>query len=101
MAAYSGVHRLPVAAFDCFAGGLCLGQTSQYVPSAIAGGGLPATPATAAGTPVAYPHSVVADSSGNLYFTAMNFVFQVDPGGTATRVAGNSASPGYSGESAT
>ena len=98
MAAYSGVHRLPVAAFVCFAGGLCLGQTSQYVATTIAGGGLPATPAAAVGTPVAYPHSVVADSSGNLYFTAMNCVFQVDPGGTATRVAGNSASPGYSGD---
>src|ERR1022692_4459269 len=98
MAAYSGVHRLPVAAFVCFAGGLCLGQTSQYVATTIAGGGLPATPATAVGTPVAYPHSVVADSSGNVYFTGMNCVFQVDPGGPATRVAGNSASPGYSGD---
>src|ERR1039457_2444738 len=68
------------------------------VATTIAGGGLPATPAAAVGTPVAYPHSVVADSSGNLYFTAMNCVFQVDPGGTATRVAGNSASPGYSGD---
>jgi sugar lactone lactonase YvrE len=98
MAAYSGVHRLPVAAFVCFAGGLCFAQTSQYVATTIAGGGLPSTPATAVGTPVAYPHSVVADSSGNLYFTAMNCVFQVDSGGTATRVAGNSASPGYSGD---
>src|ERR1017187_3013834 len=55
MAAYSGVPRLPVAAFVCFAGGLCLGQTSQYVATTIAGGGLPATPATAVGTPVALP----------------------------------------------
>ena len=95
---YPDVHRLRVAPLVCLAAGLCLGQSSQYVATTIAGGGLPSTPAAAVSTPVAYPHSVVADSSGNLYFTAMNCLFQVDPGGTVTRVAGNSASPGYSGD---
>ena len=94
----TGVHRLRLAAFVCFTGGLCLAQSSQYIATTIAGGGLPSTPAAAVSTPVAYPYWVVADLSGNLYFTAMNCVFKVSSDGTATRVAGNSASLGYSGD---
>lgn len=73
-------------------------QSAQYVPTTIAGGGVPATPAEALSIPFAFPTAVATDASGNLYIAAMNCVFMEEKNGTVMRVAGRSGNPGYSGD---
>jgi sugar lactone lactonase YvrE len=68
-----------------------------YVISTIAGGAPPPTPAAAVNASFPLPPDVAADSSGNVYFTAVNCVFKIDASGTMTRVAGT-ARAGSSGD---
>ena len=69
----------------------------QFVISTIAGGAPPATPAPAASIGIGQPAFAAADTSGNLYFSAMDSVFRRDSKGTVTIVAGN-ARAGFSGD---
>jgi sugar lactone lactonase YvrE len=56
-----------------------------------------ATP-VGADTPIGSPGAVVADASGNVYFSSSpDRIFKVDAHGTLSRVAGSGA-PGYSGD---
>lgn len=74
--------------------GVALAQ--QYTISTLAGGAPPATPAAASSIPIGPPERVTS-AGGNLYFSALNSVFQLSPSGTLTVVAGNSR-PGFSGD---
>ncbi len=69
----------------------------QYLITTVAGGGLPVTgiPAVTGSFPL--PIAVAADSHGNVYFSAGDWVFKIDAQGTLTRAAG-SARVGYSGD---
>ena len=77
-----------------FAAALFLGSVSawaqQYTISTIAGGVPPPTPAVAVNASIGQPMGVVADGSGNVYFTSLNCVFKIDGAGTLTRIAGTS-----------
>jgi hypothetical protein len=75
---------------------LCRAQ--GYTIATVAGGGLPATPASAVGASLASPVAVATDVHGNFFFTADNGVFKVDGTGKLTRVAGKSSAAGYSGD---
>jgi sugar lactone lactonase YvrE len=68
-----------------------------YVISTIAGGAPAPASATATNVPLGGLGRVGLDSSGNVYFTALNSVFRLDSSGNATRVAGN-GTPGFSGD---
>ena len=70
----------------------------QYLVTTIAGGGLPPTAATASSTALGTTLSVATDAAGSAYFIASNCVFKVDVSGVLTRVAGNSARWGRSGD---
>ena len=70
----------------------------QYLITAVAGGGLPPTPARAVSSSFGSPGPVAADGLGNVYFTTANCVFKVDAAGILTRVAGRSTFGGYSGD---
>src|ERR1035441_882116 len=69
----------------------------QYSISTVAGGAPPPTPATAASTSIGQPNRVMADASGNVYFSSLNCVFKMDGNGNLTLIAGNSR-PGFSGD---
>jgi uncharacterized protein (TIGR03437 family) len=69
----------------------------QYTITTVAGGAPPATPATAASTPIGMPHRVAVDSAGNVVFSASNSVFRLSSNGTLTLVAGNGRA-GYGGD---
>lgn len=71
-------------------------QGQQYSISTIAGGTPPTTPVTATSTSIGPPRQT-ATASGNVYFTSLNSVFQIDSNGVLTLVAGT-AKPGYSGD---
>jgi uncharacterized protein (TIGR03437 family) len=77
--------------------GAALASAQQYSISTVAGGAPPATPATAASTPIGVPSRVTVDSAGNVYFSASNSVFRLASNGGLTLVAGNSRA-GYSGD---
>lgn len=69
----------------------------QYVISTVAGGS-PA-PAAAAATSLALgqPGRVALDPAGDVYFTALNSVYEIESGGNAVRIAGNGRA-GFSGD---
>jgi sugar lactone lactonase YvrE len=70
----------------------------EYTISTFAGGAPPATPAPAVTASLGNTWNVVADATGNVYFsTGSNSVFKLDTAGTLTLVAGNSRW-GYSGD---
>ena len=71
----------------------------QYVISTYVGGSPLPSPVPALNAPIGWATSVVADTSGNVYFASPDFnsVFKLDPGGTLTRIAGNSRAE-YSGD---
>ncbi len=68
----------------------------NYVISTVAGGSPAPASAAATNTAIGLPGRVVIGPSGNVYFTALNSVFQLN-GGVITRIAGNGR-PGYSGD---
>ncbi|MDE3165230.1 MAG: hypothetical protein KGN36_05440, partial [Acidobacteriota bacterium] len=70
----------------------------QYVISTLAGGVPPATPMAAPSAAIGDPARVTADAAGNLYFSSLHSIFQVDSSGTLTRIAGNGRA-GYTGDS--
>jgi sugar lactone lactonase YvrE len=72
--------------------------TQIYTISTVAGGGLPNTATTAAGTALVNPSSVALGPLGNPYFICLNAVFKVGAGGTLTRVAGFSDQIGFAGD---
>src|SRR5215813_982973 len=72
-----------------------LGQ--QYVISTFAGGGPPPSPVPGRSTGIGLPSSVIADASGNIYFTGLHCVFKLDRNGTQTLIAGTARS-GFSGD---
>jgi trimeric autotransporter adhesin len=74
---------------------LCSGQS--YVISTFAGGAPPPTPVAAVSASIGVPQGVVADASGNIYFTSLNCLFKIDVNGVLTRIAGTSRF-GYSGD---
>jgi sugar lactone lactonase YvrE len=71
-------------------------DAQQFVISTYAGGAPPPTPMVGVQASI-LPSVVVADSSGNLYFSGFNSVFQLDSNGVMTRIAGTSRA-GYSGD---
>src|SRR5580704_12618119 len=71
-------------------------QGQQYSISTVAGGAPPSTPATGTSTSIGPPRQT-ATASGNIYFSSLNSVFQIDSNGVLTLVAGT-AKPGYSGD---
>jgi uncharacterized protein (TIGR03437 family) len=71
--------------------------TQQYVISTAAGGAPPQTPAAALTVAIGNPAGTASDPAGNLYFTALNCVFKLDPNGVLTRVAGTSRG-GFAGD---
>ncbi|HEY1242906.1 MAG TPA: hypothetical protein VGF16_20230 [Bryobacteraceae bacterium] len=77
--------------------GHCVVSAQQYTVSTIAGGAPPPTPVSALSTTIGPPERVTSDSTGNLYFSALNSVFKMNSTGTLTLIAGNSR-PGYSGD---
>jgi uncharacterized protein (TIGR03437 family) len=77
---------------------VCLRLSAQaYLVSTIAGGAPAPAVAAATSLPLGGLGRVGTDSSGNVYFTALNSVYQLTPGGTVTRIAGN-GTPGFSGD---
>jgi sugar lactone lactonase YvrE len=69
----------------------------QYTISTYAGGSPVPTPVLGVDATVLSPSGVTADGAGNVYFSAGNCVFKLDPKGIMTVVAGNSRA-GYSGD---
>lgn len=69
----------------------------QYTISTIAGGTPPPTPSPATKISIAPPTGLVADKSGDVYFTSNHTIFRLDQNGIVTRIAGT-ARPGYSGD---
>jgi uncharacterized protein (TIGR03437 family) len=77
---------------------VCLRLTAQtYVVSTIAGGAPAPAVAAATSLPLGGLGRVGSDSSGNIYFTTLNSVYQLASSGTVTRIAGN-GTPGFSGD---
>jgi uncharacterized protein (TIGR03437 family) len=76
---------------------LAAAAPQQYVVSTVAGGAPPPLTTVAAQALVGAVAGIIADSSGNLYFSAENCVFKIDAAGVMTRIAGNGR-PGYSGD---
>jgi sugar lactone lactonase YvrE len=78
----------------------CLSHATaqEYIVTTVAGRGLPLTPMPGPLAPLDNTLSVAADAAGNVYFTAYNCVFKLDPAALMTRVAGRSQVPGYSGD---
>ncbi len=72
-------------------------QAQPYVISTYAGGPPATEPVLATNAAIGAVQGVAADAAGNVYFNALNCVFQLDPRGTLTRVAGTSYG-GYSGD---
>ena len=68
----------------CFCAG-----AQQYVISTVAGGVPPATPLPATDASIGDPSRVIADATGNVYFSGLHSVFRVDAAGNLTRIAGN------------
>jgi uncharacterized protein (TIGR03437 family) len=75
----------------------CVAQGQQYSVTTIAGGAPPATPVSATGISIGQPRRLAADSSGNIYFTSGNCVFEITAAGSLVLVAGTSR-PGFSGD---
>ena len=75
---------LVLSAFGLFA---CIGSGQPFVISSYAGGAPPITPVNAAKLAI-LPAGIAADSSGNLFFTSSDTLFQLDRNGIARRVAG-------------
>src|SRR5215469_6705645 len=77
---------------------LCLPLAAQTYTVTTIAGGAPA-PAIAAGPNLALGGlgRVGTDPAGNIYFTALNSVFSLSPGGSVRRVAGNGRA-GFSGD---
>ncbi len=73
-------------------------QQTGYILSTAAGGGLPLTPLPAGDVALRTPSAVAAEAGGAVYFTSDHCVYKRDTAGTLTRVAGSSASPGFSGD---
>ena len=69
----------------------------QYIISTRAGGAPPPTPVSALNASIGVPQFVAVDGAGNVYFTSLDCVFELDQTGTLTRVAGTSR-VGYSGD---
>jgi uncharacterized repeat protein (TIGR01451 family) len=67
---------------------VCGTVQAQYVISTAAGDWRTLLPASATSVAFPTPTAVVADASGNVYFTTWNFVLKVDSSGVLTRVAG-------------
>ena len=80
-----------------FLAGAGLALAQQYNISTVAGGAPPATPAQATSISIGPPQRVMADGANNIYFTSLNCVFKLTPGGTVSLVAGNSRA-GFSGD---
>jgi uncharacterized protein (TIGR03437 family) len=77
---------------------VCLRLSAQtYVVSTIAGGAPAPAAAAATSLPLGGLGRVGRDTSGNIYFTALNSVYKMGASGTVTRVAGN-GTPGFSGD---
>ncbi|MBV8845553.1 MAG: SMP-30/gluconolactonase/LRE family protein, partial [Bryobacterales bacterium] len=68
-----------------------------YVISTVAGGAPAPAVATATNLPLGGLGRVGSDRAGNVYFTALNSVYQLSPSGAVTRVAGNGTA-GFSGD---
>ncbi len=77
-------------------GAFGLAVTAPTVIATVAGGA-PAPSPVAAGASFGEPVGVAADSSGNVYFSALQNVFKIDSTGAVTLVAGTGR-PGYSGD---
>lgn len=73
-----------------------VGNSSSQAGVTIAVQAPPLT-AAATATSIGWATAVTTDPAGNVYFTTSNSVFQVDPNGSLTRIAGN-LQPGYSGD---
>src|ERR1039458_9996105 len=72
-----------------------LGQT--YTISTVAGGAPPPSPVSALNASIGSPRGAAVDTTGNVYFGALNCIFKLDKSGVLTRVAGNGRN-GYSGD---
>lgn len=68
----------------------------NYVISTVAGGSPAPANASSTGSAIGLPGRVHVDSSGNVYFTALNSVFKLSSG-VITRIAGNGRQ-GYTGD---
>lgn len=68
----------------------------SYVISTVAGGSPAPANASATGSAIGLPGRVHVDAKGNVYFTALNSVFQLS-NGVITRIAGNGRQ-GYTGD---
>ncbi|MDR3699782.1 MAG: hypothetical protein P4L56_09125 [Candidatus Sulfopaludibacter sp.] len=75
----------------------CVARGQQYSITTIAGGAPPATPVSATGISIGQPRRLAVDSSGNVYFTSGNCVFEIAAAGSLVLVAGTSR-PGFSGD---
>jgi trimeric autotransporter adhesin len=91
------LSRMSCALFCGLLASAASSYAQQYIVSTIAGGAPPATPVAATSISIGQPNRVTVDSSGNVYFTSLNCVFEVNTSGTLTRLAGNSRA-GYSGD---
>ena len=77
-----------------------IAAAQQYVISTYAGGAPPvAAPVQGTSVSVGAPISVATDEKGKVYFASpdLNAVFNLDPSGILTRIAGTSKR-GYSGD---
>ena len=84
-----------LAAYVLVSAATCLAQT--YVISTVAGGAPPVTPFSAGNVAIGAPQNVATDTTGNVYFTSLNCVFELFRSGTLVQIAGNSRA-GYSGD---
>ncbi|HYA18038.1 MAG TPA: IPT/TIG domain-containing protein [Bryobacteraceae bacterium] len=88
--------RCPLLAAALVFPALCAGQ-QQYLIRTVAGATPPPSPETAVGALVWRPTGVTVDSSGNVYFTAGQYVFRLDRNGLLTRIAGT-GQEGFAGD---
>jgi sugar lactone lactonase YvrE len=73
-----------LSAFGLFT---CIGLGQTFVISSYVGGTPPVTPVDATKLPI-QPAGIAVGSSGNLFFTSSDTLYQLDRNGIATRVAG-------------
>jgi len=90
------VSRLCGGALLLLLGGFPVARGQQYTISTVAGGAPPPTPAAALSTTIGKPNRTMADSNGNVYFTAGNCVYVVS--GTSLALVAGNARAGYSGD---